>query len=85
MAPLAPLATPMMQNLLSDFRIFIDTGYFSVLFDIMSSTVITSNFVGPFTFLIFFSLQEDKDFLPIGLISSICFVFRISVANSGNV
>jgi len=44
----------------------------------------TSSFVGSFTFLIFVSFQQKKYLCPIGLISNVCFVFRVSIANARN-
>jgi len=44
----------------------------------------SSSFVGSYTLLIFLSSQQKKYFYPTGLISNICFVFCISIANAGN-
>jgi len=37
-----------------------------------------------FTLWIFVSFQQKDMFKPIGVISKICFVFRVSVAKAGN-
>jgi len=49
-----------MQNILSDFRVFIDTGYFSGAFGlIFVYGLLNSSFIGSFTLLIFVSMQQN--------------------------
>jgi len=50
-----------MQNILSDFRIFIDTGYVPGAFGlIFIYGLLNSSFTGSFTFFIFVSLQQNN-------------------------
>jgi len=51
------------QNIVSDFRIFIDTGYFPGDFEsIFVCDMLKSSFIGSFTLFIFVSFQQNMYF-----------------------